>query len=900
MRNDKRILWVVMWIVVAATIAVAGIGAWRIGPRWLLADLPTPTTEALAPIQPSTLILDRQGQVLYEVIPETGKQTPLSIDEIPAACWQATVAVEDSRFFEHPGFDPLAILRAAWQNWRNGAIVSGASTLTQQLARNALMSPEERYETSLRRKLREAWLAWHIERRYSKEDILALYHNQIYYGNFSYGLEAAAQAYYGKSARELDLAECSLLAGLPQSPATYNPLLNELKARQRQATVLDLMVAHGYITRKEAELALAEQLQFASTPFPVEAPHFVSFVEMQLEGLLAARGSTASRHPLPSTEQWALSGLRVFTTLDLDWQHQSEATVRWRLTQLAEDPEAPMDRRIENAAVVILDPKTGAIRTMVGSPDYFDASIAGAVNGAIARRQPGSAIKPLTYAVAMDPAWAARNGRSPLTVATVLADVRTVFSTAEGEPYVPENYDRSWHGPVSVRTALASSYNVPAVKVLDTIGVDALIAQAQRQGITTFRPGGPRSIAFQEQETTVKQAATPYGLALTLGGGEVTLLQLTGAYGAFANGGYRIEPYAIERIEDIHGNLLFQAAAAPRTPALDGRVAYLITDILSDNDARAPAFGPNSVLRIGRPAAVKTGTTTDWRDNWTVGYTPDLVVGVWVGNADNSPMLGVSGVTGAGPIWRDIIEMAHHNLPPRPFSRPEGLLRSEICIDSGLLPTQWCLRRRSELFIDGTEPTEFDGVYQPTLVNACATSPISGAALAPCLQERITRVYPAELGEWAAERALEQSSRVLAEGSSAGGTASPMLASSAVQDVDTATSHWSCGVTLTSPDPNQTLRLSTALPAELQQVRLAVWAAGDCVPDRVSFMVDGEPVGEALGPPFETWWPLRRGVHAITARVHFQSPTNIGGFSSQDRFAAPAKMITDTIWIDVR
>ena len=801
---------------------------------WLVGDLPAPTPQNLAAARPSTLILDRQGQLLFEAIGDQGKQVSLAFEQIPAACWQATVAVEDSRFFHHPGIDPLAIGRAAVQNWRSGTVISGASTITQQLARNTLMSSQERYQQSLRRKLREAWLALQIELRYDKQEILALYLNQVYFGNFAYGLEGAARGYFGKSARELDLAECSLLAGLVQNPEVYNPLYNLESARWRQSNVLAAMVAHGYIPRSEAELALAERLQFAATPFPIEAPHFVSYVEAQLERLLGA-------------ERVSQGGLRVMTTLDLDWNRQAEAAIGYRLGQLAQAKDAPPDRRIENAAAVLLDPQSGAIRAMVGSPNYFDASIDGAMNAALALRQPGSALKPLTYAAAMDPARAAAAGREPFTAATVIADVRTAFMTAEGEPYVPQNYDMRWHGPVSVRTALASSYNLPAVKALDAIGVAALIDQAQRQGITSFQP------AAGERQ--------PYGLALTLGGGEVSLLELTGAYAALANGGYRVTPYAIERIEDAEGELLWRADHGSRLTAraLDPRVAYLITDILSDDDARAPSFGRNSVLKLSRPAAVKTGTTTDWRDNWTVGYTPDLAGGVWVGNADNTPMLGVSGVSGAGPIWRDVMEMAHKGLPRRRFQQPDGLVRAEVCIDSGLLPTQWCSRRRSELFIAGTEPVDFDAVYRPLAVDRCRGG-LAGPQTTPeCSEQRVLRIYPAELREWALAQGIEQPVDVMRE------TWNVTDEASTGEQLFIEANATSGGLALISPDPNSVFKLSTGMPGGLQQVRLAARPLGATLPDQVTFLVDGQPVGRSTRLPFEIWWTLQPGAHHISA-----------------------------------
>jgi membrane peptidoglycan carboxypeptidase len=908
---------------------------------WLVGDLPAPTPQNLAAVRPSTLLYDRQGQLLFEAIGDQGKQRSLSFEQIPAACWQATVAVEDSRFFHHPGVDLLAIGRAAIQNLRSGTVVSGASTITQQLARNTLMSAEERYEQSLRRKLREAWLALLIELRYDKQEVLAMYLNQVYFGNFAYGLEGAAHSYFGKSAGELDLAECSLLAGLVQNPEVYNPIYNLESARWRQSNVLAAMVGNGTSSRGEAELALAERLQFAATPFPIEAPHFVSYVEAQLERLLGA-------------ERVSQGGLRVMTTLNLDWNRQAEAAVGYRLGQLAQAKDAPPDRRIENAAVVLLDPQSGAIRAMVGSPDYFDASIDGAMNAALALRQPGSALKPLTYAAAMDPARAAAAGREPFTAATVIADVRTAFLTAEGEPYVPQNYDMQWHGPVSVRTALASSYNLPAVKTLEAIGIPALIDQAQRQGITSFQPAGAQTpLGFDRPQTATQPAATqptgfdtpqtatqptatqpagfdtpqtatqpaatqptgfdtpqtatqpaatqptgfdtpqrpaatqpaatqpaatqpaatqpaatqpaatqpaaagnrqPYGLALTLGGGEVSLLELTAAYAAFANGGAKVTPYAIERIEDADGNLLWRANDVSRftSPALDPRVAYLITDILSDDDARAPSFGRHSVLKLSRPAAVKTGTTTDWRDNWTVGYTPHLAGGVWVGNADNTPMAGVSGVSGAGPIWRDVMEMAHKGLPAARFRQPEGLVRAEICIDSGLLPTQWCSRQRSELFIAGTEPVTFDAVYQPLATDRCRGGLAGPETTAECIQQRVFRIYPPELREWALAQGIDERLTVNGERLT-------------VTDERVTGDGAQGGLALISPDPNSVFRLSAEMPAGLQQVRLASRPLGAALPSQVTFLVDGQPVGQATRLPFEAWWTLQPGAHYITA-----------------------------------
>ena len=467
-----------------------------------------------------------------------------------------------------------------------------------------------------------------MTQQFSKDDILALYLNEAYYGNLAIGIEAAAQTYFGKSAGELDLAECALLAGLPQSTARYDPLTNLAAAKQRQAVVLDLMAKQGYITPDRAELAKAEDLQFAATPFPDRSA--------ALRGLCAAvaRRSLRPRSDLHA-RVWS-SPRRSISTGRMPRKRSRSG----RSPNCSKDKPDQPGKNVNNAAVVAIDPRSGEMLVMLGSPDYFDKQIDGAVNATIALRQPGSSIKPITYAAAFDP-----QAPAPLTPASMILDVRSSFPTKEGDPYVPKNYDQQFHGPVSAREALASSYNIPAVKVLQHVGLDRMIALARALGISTF--GQPDR----------------YGLSLTLGGGEVRLLDMALAYSAFANGGLKIDPVAVLQVSDAQGKVLYRQTPQPGQRVLDPRVAYLITSILSDNKARAPAFGEYSMLRLNRPAAAKTGTTTDWRDNWTIGYTPDLVTGVWVGNADNKPMERVSGVTGAGPIWHDFMQEALKGRP---------------------------------------------------------------------------------------------------------------------------------------------------------------------------------------------------------------------------------------------
>jgi 1A family penicillin-binding protein len=781
---------------------------------WLIVDLPSFHDLHSQAIAPTTKIYDRYGHLLYEIIdPHAGKHTPLPLDEIPLCLRQATIATEDANFYTNPGVDFRAILRALIINLRGGEVISGGSTITQQLARNLLLSPEERFERSLTRKLRESILAWRLARTYSKDEILALYLNESYYGNLAYGVEAAAQAHFGKSVDELDLAECTLLAGLPQSPATYNPLENPQAARERQAVVLELMVKNGYVSEEEARLAREEQLHFAAVPFPIRAPHFVMYVWSLLEKRF-------------SLEELYRGGLEVYTTLDVDMQELAQSIARRRLAILANRPQRDLpDPNLHNAALVALDPNTGEVLAMLGSPDYFDLEIDGAVNCALAPRQPGSSIKPITYAAAFAQGY---------TPATMILDVRTAFLTKEGEPYVPLNYDLEFHGPVLARQALASSYNLPAVKVLDYVGLDNMTALARSLGITTF------------------DDSERFGLSLTLGGGEVRLLELTAAYAAFANGGYKVESVAILRVEDSRSNILYERKPRLGGRVLDERIAYLITDVLSDDLARMSAFGEGSVLKLSRPAAVKTGTTTDWRDNWTIGYTPGLVVGVWAGNADNSPMRDVSGITGAAPIWHDFMEEVLEAQPAEEFVEPEGLIHVEVCALSGQLPNPYCPHRRTELFIAGTEPTETCQMHQLFTLDA-ATSRLASSDTPPeRVVERVYTVLPAEAVEWGRGRGLATGNWLLETGNWKLETRGQLSASS-------------FQLIITSPHEGSVYRLDPALPRDAQRIEVAARAGDEVNVDRVTIYVGEESLVSLAAPPYRAMWPLVPGEHIITA-----------------------------------
>ncbi len=678
------------------------------------ADLPSP--EALrshaAPFV-STKIYDRNGHLLYEIFdPHGGRRTLVPYEQISPYLINATIATEDQRFWQHPGVDPIGIVRAVWQNIKERDIVSGASTIPQQLVRLVFLSPEERTRQNLSRKIREAVLASEVSRRYSKRDILEMYLNEINYGNLAYGIAAAAETYFGKEPADLSLAEAALLAGLPQAPAYWDPYTNWEGARHRQAVVLDLMVKEGYITQAEAEAARAEELRLQPLRFAMEAPHFVLWVQQQLEQKYGA-------------EVLYRSGLRVTTTLDSNLQAIAQEEVQAHLTTLAQ-------AHATNAALVALKPDTGEVLVMLGSADFNNADIDGQVNVALRPRQPGSSIKPVTYVTAFEKGW---------TPATLIWDVTTEFKDGLGRPYVPKNYDGKEHGPVLVRQALAQSLNIPAVKALDFVGLPAMLDTAHRLGIASLnRPD--------------------YGLSLTLGGGDVTLLEMAGAYAVFANGGKRVPPVAILRIEDSAGHIIEEYQPPAGEQVISPQHAYLITDILADNQARAPIFGANSPLKLSRPAAAKTGTTDDWRDAWTVGYTPELVAGVWVGNADNSPMKQVTGARGAAPIWHNFMERALAGRPAGQFARPAGVVEIEISADAGSLPNAACPpdRRRTEIFAEGQGPLgpEYDFhqfVRIDTTTNALATPYCPQNAA----EERYFYVLPGAEGQrWAQQHGIPQ------------------------------------------------------------------------------------------------------------------------------------------------
>ena len=815
MNGMKRLKNIFLILLVIGVVTITAVS------MWLFADLPSAEALGSQVTPPSVRIVDRYGLPLYDIIDgESGRNTVLPLHTIPLALQQATIATEDKTFYDNPGVDGVAILRAVWLNANEGgAVVSGGSTITQQAVRNLLLTQDERSEITIRRKLREMALAWQVTRQFEKDDILGLYLNQMYYGGMAYGVEAAAQTYFGKSATELTLAESALIAGLPQSPALYNPLIEPEAAKARQEVVLDLMVKQGYISEDERILAAREPLRYTANPYPVAAPHFVMMVQAELDDLLSQEALREG------------GGITVRTTLDLNWQRQAETIVQEQIDRLNNPPNGGPGHYAHNASLVAINPQTGEVMALVGNLDFFDEAHDGAINMALVPRQPGSTLKPIVYAAGMDPEQI-----RPFTAATRFDDVRTLFTTHENEPYVPVNFSRTEHGPVLLRQALGSSLNIPAVAALNKVGVENAMALASHMGIGTL--GEPDE----------------YDLSFALGGGPVRLFDLTTAFAAFANGGSRITPQIILDVTDASGQVIYETEAATPVRVLDERVAWLISDMLNDDNARVMSFGENSILNLDRNAAVKTGTTNDFHDNWTVGYTPDLAVGVWVGNADNKPMVGISGVSGAGPIWHYFMRAVLHGTPDKPFPQPEGLTQAQVCNLSGAIPSEDCPFRRLEWFIAGTEPTEVDSFYQRVEIDKQTGLLVNETTPSENVVPQLVLDLPPTLHSWAREEELVLLDDLL-------------LASAAYRE------NASAPLRLISPDAQTKYRISPAIPVESQRLPVEVVSAANL--QEISLWLDGELLANLNAPPYRSWWSLEVGEHTMWAEGVDQEGTAV-------------------------
>ena len=817
-----------------ALLILMGVGVCTI---WLVIFKDLPTLENLSdlPLNPSVRVVDRNGQLLYEIMDEHGgRHTVVPVDRIPDTMRLATLATEDKNFYQHPGFDLFGVARSMWINLQGGETIAGGSTITQQVARNLLMTAEERSTRSLQRKLREIILAWQIENVLEKDDILALYLNQTYYGGLSYGVEAAAQTFFGKAVDDLDLAESALIAGLPQAPAIYNPYTSFEEAKARQEVVLNLMEEAGWISSEAKQQAIREPLILAETPYPVEAPHFVMMVRSELDKLFS---------PEEILDQ---GGLVVVTTLDLDWQRLAEQAIARQLKSLSISQDG-LGHNVNNAALVALDPHNGEILALVGSPDFFDHQQGGAINMAISPRQPGSALKPVVYAAALDPT----NPTGSWTAATMLLDVSTAFQTHDNKAYIPANYDLREHGPVLVREALASSLNIPAVITLEHIGLQSLADYATKFGITTLN--NPHT----------------YDLSLALGGGSVRLIELTSAYGVFANGGYRVNPKEILEVRNTQDEVLYQSPKMESRRVLDERVAWLISDILSDDQARRLGFGPNTVLQIDRPAAVKTGTTSNFHDNWTVGYTPNLVVGVWTGNTSYAPMRDVDGLSGAAPIWHDFIRSALSGSQKMTFQQPEGFVQVEICALSGLLPSEVCPYRKLEWFIENTQPSGEDHYYRVVTVDSGTGVLLPEGAAAVNSSEILVLDLPDQARQWAHSQGLVLLKDLVKDSDSQSLQSAPLTTP---------------GLSIASPANGSQYYLSTFTDRASQRIMVEV--SGTLHLSEIEIVVDGIVVQRLGAAPFRIWWVLEPGEHQIWATGVTQDgkritsePVNISIFS---------------------
>jgi membrane peptidoglycan carboxypeptidase len=758
-------LGVALALLLGAALGLLIVGAAFIGYASIAAALPAPDElQARASQFNSTLIFDREGGLLNEVAdPNYGRRTAVSLAAISPHLKAATLATEDPNFYEHPGVDPVGIARAIYHavKYRDLDSTPGGSTITQQLVKLTFLSAER----TMTRKIKEAILAAEITRRYPKDKVLEIYLNEIYYGNLAYGIEAAAETYFDKRAADLTLAEAALLAGLPQAPAYYDPYTRLWNAdgtagavKRRQGAVLTLMVRHDAITPAQADAAWQTPivLKPLRQTYTAKNPHFVQYARGQVEQTLGP-------------ELLAKGGLRIHTTLDPRIQAIAEE-------EAAKQVKALAGQGAGNAALVALRPQTGEILALVGSADFYSEQISGQINMAISPRQPGSAIKPFTYlaafempaAVDLAPAAEKSPPRSVSAIeppgywtpATALMDIRTEFPDGARPPYVPTNYDEREHGLVTVRAALANSYNIPAVKALEHVGLERLKELARRVGITTLtRPD--------------------YGLALTLGGGEVTLLELTAAYAVLANNGVRVPPSPVACVLDAAGAAIWRGAGAETVTAcrsaraaagrpvtlaapqavLNPQHVYLVTSILADLEARRPMFGSSAALLslTDRPAAAKTGTTNDYRDAWTVGYTPDLAVGAWVGNADYKPMQKIAGGIGAAPIWHNVMQRSLAGKPAQPFGEPAGIVRIKVCADSGTLPSAACPAQREEVFAANQSPlpAQYD-LHQRVRIDKVTGRLATELTPADRIEERDVMLFPTKSRAWAEAHGIPQ------------------------------------------------------------------------------------------------------------------------------------------------
>lgn len=734
-------------------------------------------------------IYDRNGVLLRELISdEQGRGQWRQLDQISPHVCNFLLAAEDRRFFSHPGFDPIALARALKQNLRAGRIVSGGSTITQQVVERIYRLPNTWYAKPV-----EIVLAMKLEIWLSKRDILAQYLNRVPFGNQAFGIEAAARLYFDKPAADLSAAESAFLVGLPQSPGRLDPYRHFDRARKRQETVLRLAARHHRLTVAQVQELAALPLNLVPAANRFKAPHFCEFIISQLK---------KQKNPAIGA---------IYTTLDWPLQTTLEELIAGHLARL-------QDENVSNAACLVIDNRRGEILAWVGSADFFNADIDGQVDGVQALRQPGSTLKPFTYGLAIE------NG---FTAAAIVPDIETHAATSGGD-YSVKNYDQSYHGPVSLRRALACSYNVPAVRLLEQLGPDQLLEKLHRAGFASLA-----------------QPARFYGLGLTLGNGEVTLLELTRAFAALAHGGVTLP---LKFWSDRAPDQSWESTQAIFNPT----VTFLLTNILSDNTARAPAFGLSSPIHLPFPCAVKTGTSKDYRDNWTVGYSRDFTVGVWIGNFNGRPMRKISGITGAAPIFRDIMLILHRQNYPLPFVRPAGLVTRMICTKSGQIPNVFCPSIHQELFLIGTVPKDTCQIHQRFLLDRRNGLLATDQTPPQFVEQRIYEVLPPIYRSWAEAQQLPQPPW----------RHSPLNLRPEIRD--SAATVVATELAIAFPDDGDIFKIDPILRLEYQTLQLAAIVPPGIT--EITWWIDNRQF-QVSSAPYSVFWQLEKGAHTFQIRA---------------------------------
>lgn len=754
-------------------------------------------TQPRLPSSGTLKIYDKNKVLLFELAGNTGRKETISFSRFPNYLTEAVMASEDENYWQHAGVDVKAVARSLLLNIRSGKVVSGASTIPQQVVRLNTGSSSF-LPLRIVNKLREICMAIRLSLTHSKQDIMTIYLNNVYLGYQNYGFQSAAQFYFHKNVDKLSLSESAYLVGMISSPGYYDPYHNRVEGDKRKKYVLGRMRTLGLISSEQQQTAQESKVAFSSPKTSIQAPHFVDYIIAQLPTL-----------HVPS------ENISVYTTIDVDTYMLSQ--------RIAADWVERLKERfnVHNASMIVLDNKTGAILSMLGGIDYFDTPNDGQVNMVTALRQPGSAIKPITYTAAF------LKGYTP---ATLLYDVKKSFITKRGEGFIPNNFGDKYHGLVLAREALASSYNLPAVEMLDKAGIPLFVTTARTLGITTF--------------TTEEE----YDYSVTLGAKEVKLLDLANVYATLARKGNYLSPYGIDHIDDTNGRTIYSHPSQNPEQKLGTngeQISFLITDILSDPEARMPGFGEKNYLTMSRPAAVKTGTTTDWHDIWTVGYTPSYTVGVWMGNNNNDAMRNISSATGAAPVWNQFFEEFLKDKPVEEFKRPNKIIEKEICAASGELPDDLCPERKSELFISGTEPKNKSKLHRAVKVDM-RNNLLANRCPPELIKERVMIDYPLEVYSWA----LSTGKPVIpTEYSPLCGEDRPVITSRLF-------------ISITNPKQKAVFQ-NAPLLIRNQGITFEVNVSSGI--EEVVWYVDNKNFSEEITPPFSTVYPLKTGTHIIYA-----------------------------------